>query len=358
MLVVVVGQTTQALAPLAAELADYDPGWKLRAAVDEQAAIAAVAEDRADVIVTGMHGGCGPALFNLLRSRHPDVARLLLLDRDDHSLPLGVLESAHRLLNRPLHSEELIDAIESIIELRELLGDSQLKALIGQVGHLPAPPKLYLELTRAIDDPSSSPAQIANLIAQDPAIAAKVLRLCNSAYFCGGRTVTDLRSAVVRLGLQTLRRLVLATEVFAHAANETPDREAIRRRALLASQLAARLLGGSSAELAATASLLSEVGRLLPGIGEGGSEGAPHYAEAGAYLLGLWGLPMAIVEGVAHHHQPQRSRTRGFWVSGAVHVARALAANEPVDEEYLASVSMLDRLPKWRKMAEELAEAS
>lgn len=356
MLVVVVGQPTHALAPLASELSAYDPEWKVRGAVDEQSAMEAVARESADVVVTGMHGGCGPALFNLLRTRHPDVTRLLLLDKNEEPAPLNAIESAHRLLNRPLHVEELIDSVESIIELRELLDSEQVKSVVGQISHLPAPPRLYVELTRAIDDPDSTPTQIANLVAQDPAVAAKVLRLCNSAYFCGGRTVTDLRSAVVRLGLQTLRRLVLATEVFA-AGQETPERAEIRQRALLASQLAGRLLGGPSAELASTAALLCEVGRLVPGTTTTGTGGL-HYADVGAYLLGLWGLPMAIVEGVANHHQPQRSRTRGFWVSGAVHVARALAADEPLDEDYLASVAVLDRLPRWRKMADDLLAAA
>jgi HD-like signal output (HDOD) protein len=139
----------------------------------------------------------------------------------------------------------------------------------------------------------------------------------------------------------------------------------MQQRALLSSQLAVRLLGGSSAELAATAALLADVGMLVPGVripaecaaGQEDKCSGPHYAEAGAYLLGLWGLPMPIVEAVASHHQPGRSRFRGFWVGGAVHVARALVSGEDVDEKYLESVGLRDRLPGWRKMADELLAA-
>ncbi|HZH44348.1 MAG TPA: HDOD domain-containing protein [Lysobacter sp.] len=355
MRIVVVGHSSQTLAPLAAELADYDASWRVRPVPDPHAAIATVANDGADVVVAGLQDGSGPALFEALRGSHPQVTRLLLLDVHEHVVPLGTLESAHRLLDRPLQGDQLIDAVESLVQLRELFGDAALHSVAGQVEPLTARAKSNPELLCALDDPGSAPAQIARLIAKDPVLAAKVLRLCNSACFCGGRAVTDLRCAVLRLGTPTLRRLVMANEVLSLASNEDAERDPIRRRARVAAQLASRLLGGSCAELAATASLLSEVGRLLPSTRAGGAE--PHYAATGAYLLGLWGLPMAIVEGVAHHHQPQRSRTRGFWVSGAVHVARALAANEPVDEDYLASVSMLDRLPRWRAMAEELAEA-
>ena len=355
MLVVTLNQDSHDFSTLSRNLADFSVEWRIVSVHDEREVLSAIVDGGAEVVVAGIDGGRGPALFGLLRLAHPQVIRLLLMGEGGSSLPLNALESAHRLLHRPLQAEELIEAVDSIYELHELLDNEALKATVGQVTSLSAPPKLFAEITRTMLDPECSASQVADLIGQDPAIAAKVLRLCNSAYYSGGRQVTDLRGAVIRLGLETVRRLVLLTEVF--TGGNGADREAIRERALRSSQLAARLLAGSSAELAATASLLSEVGRLLPGVSEDGQDG-PHYAEAGAYLLGLWGLPMPIVEAVAYHPQPQRSRTRGFWVSGAVHVARALAANESVDEGYLASVSMMDKLPGWRKLADEMGALS
>ena len=95
----------------------------------------------------------------------------------------------------------------------------------------------------------------------------------------------------------------------------------------------------------------------LLGAGAGAIAGhSMGHTEAGAYLLGLWGLPMPIVEAVAFHRQPQRSSLRSFWVPGAVHVAGALASNEPVDESYLKSLGVLDQLPSWRQMAETMVE--
>ncbi|MFS2044548.1 hypothetical protein ACEN9Z_10970, partial [Stenotrophomonas geniculata] len=80
----------------------------------------------------------------------------------------------------------------------------------------------------------------------------------------------------------------------------------------------------------------------------------PGHAEAGAYLLGLWGLPMPIIEAVAFHLQPQRANTRSFWVTGAVHVALALVNGDPVDEDYLQRAGVLNRLPQWREHANSL----
>ncbi|HBN54413.1 MAG TPA: hypothetical protein DD456_10465, partial [Stenotrophomonas sp.] len=106
--------------------------------------------------------------------------------------------------------------------------------------------------------------------------------------------------------------------------------------------------------------LLADIGLLLPGVRderEPAVEGddRPGHAEAGAYLLGLWGLPMPIIEAVAFHLQPQRSNVRSFWVTGAVHVATALASGSPVDEQYLERTAVLPRLEGWRELANDFA---
>lgn len=370
MFVLIVGSEPSMHAELDRALADFDLDWQTTHAQDAVTALAIALECTVDVAVVELRsvGFDGPALLKQIRSHHPQAARILLLDQAEEREAMRALDCAHRFLNKPLQAGQLVEAVESVAELRELLNSQELKGIIGRVGNLPPPPRLYQELTRAVEDPDTSPNAIVNLISQDPAVAAKVLRLCNSAFFSGGRAITDIRTAVIRLGQQNLRRLVLASEIFsAGASTANIDREAMQQRALQSSQLAARLLGGSSAELAATAALLADIGMLLPGVhipgvtmagaGELGS-GGPHYAEAGAYLLGLWGVPMPIVEAVASHHQPGRSRLRGFWVGGAVHVARALVAGEEVDEKYLESVGLRDRLPGWRKLAEDLSAAA
>lgn len=366
--VVIVGKPAREEGELERALADFGMDWSVTWADDALTALAIAMERPVDVIVVEERGSSfdGPTLLNQIRIHHPETVRILLLEEGAEPSAMRALESAHRFLNRPLRADELVETVESVAELREILGSEDLRAAIGRIGALPPSPTLYLALSRSLEDPDATPAQITDLISQDPAIAAKVLRLCNSAYFSGSRHITDVRSAVIRLGMQTLRRLVLAAELYSGASPAGIDRAAMCTRALRAAQLATRLLGGSSAELAATAALLAEIGMLLPGVripsacvaGIPTACQGPHYAEAGAYLLGLWGLPMPIVEAVANHHRPSRIRFRGFWVGGAVHVAHALVAGEPVDEDYLASVGLAGRLPAWRKLAEELAAAA
>ena len=369
MQIVIVGKERGRASELEQALSDFGLDWNARWLEDAAMLLdnGAMAVEAIDVVVCEMQAGDrrGTEVLAALRERHPEAVRILLLDDGQDADALRSMASAHRLLRQPLDAGELIEAVESVVELRELLDNPVLKEAVGRIESLPPPPKLYLDLTQLLRDPETSSAEVAELLSQDPVLAAKMLRLCNSAYFSAGRVVTDIRAAVTRLGLQNTQQLVLATEAFGTPAEvDGIDREAMQARALRTSRLAAQILGGSSAELAATAGLLAEVGRLLPGMRSTLPDGTeqnpegPHFAEAGAYLLGLWGLPMPIVEAVANHHQPGRMRMSGFWVAGAVHVAAALVADTPVDEAYLRSVGQIDKLPKWRLLGAQLSEAA
>ncbi|MDR6992203.1 HDOD domain-containing protein [Luteimonas sp. 3794] len=341
-------------------VSEMDDGWHVQRAADGSAATALITDAPQDVVVVAPTLPDMPVatLLGQIRTLRPETSRIAVFGGQP---PARVLSLAHRFLPLPVGEAQLLEAIGSLEELRELLDNPDLRERIGKIERLPSPPQTYLALAHALEsDEDSNANDVAQLIAGDPAIAAKVLQLCNSAYFSAGRTITDLRSAVTRLGMATMRDLVLASEVFASPARSDLDRPAMQQRALLASQLARRMLPESSAELGATAALLADIGLLLPGVrderapAETQPEDAPGHTEAGAYLLGLWGLPMPIIEAVAFQRDPVRAGTRSFWITGAVHVATALASGEDVREDYLQRTGVIDKLPGWRAHADRL----
>lgn len=359
-LILIVNENAGLTAQIEQELVEQALDWQLARAENAGAALAMAGELAPDVVVCSNRIGSSPglALLTQLCERHPETVRILLMDAGQDQDAMRALEVAHRVLPEPLEALPLIEAVESVMELRALLEDPGLKQAISRVGALPAAPRQYLALTRLLRDPDTSAARVAEVVAQDPTVAARVLRLTNSAYYSGGREIGDLRTAVTRLGQNTLRQLVLASEVFAVGSNA--DADAVRDRSLRISRLAGRLLAGPSAELASTAGLLAEVGQLLPSLGieaiqEAGADAS--YCITGAYLLGLWGLPGPIVEAVAFHRQPARIRG-GFWVTGAVHVAAALVNGREVDVAYLRAVGQLDRLEHWRTLVDAQTEAA
>jgi HD-like signal output (HDOD) protein len=90
------------------------------------------------------------------------------------------------------------------------------------------------------------------------------------------------------------------------------------------------------------------------------------HSEVGAYLMGLWGLPIPIVEALAFHHCPSRCMGKQFTPLTAVHIANALDHEEhsvdgkkacyDVDSGYLANLNLADRLPVWMKICQNIIQ--
>ncbi|MFN7550450.1 MAG: HDOD domain-containing protein [Pseudomonadota bacterium] len=293
-----------------------------------------------------------------LRDRSPRTPRILLVAADPDAVIRG-LAVAHRVLPCGVLPGVLGETVLRVVRLNTLLDSARLADLLGRVEHLPPAPRIYLRITEAMCRDGVGALELADLVAADPALAAEVLRVANTAFFSTGRPLADLHQAVQRLGTRTLRHLVLACEAFATRPGPTAgDPSTVQRRALLASILAPLVLDQwAEAELARTAALLADIGLLLPPLPRGDGPRPPH-AEAGAALLARWGLPDAVVEAIAFRYDPAGAGESRFGLVGAVHVAAALANGEPFDEAYLSAHGLQSRLDAWRKLASELAAMS
>jgi HD-like signal output (HDOD) protein len=92
------------------------------------------------------------------------------------------------------------------------------------------------------------------------------------------------------------------------------------------------------------------------------------HAEVGAYLLGLWGLPLPVVEAVAYHHAIPAARRSELRLAVLIHSADVLleqaiasrsgAAAEELDLAALDAHGFTDHLQGWRELAAAEAQAA
>ena len=87
------------------------------------------------------------------------------------------------------------------------------RALVNNVLQLISLAEIYLRLQQAIDDPMHTRKQLAEVVAYDSALSARVLRIANSSYYSFSLNIESIESAVGILGELDLRNLVLATPV-------------------------------------------------------------------------------------------------------------------------------------------------
>lgn len=205
-----------------------------------------------------------------------------------------------------------------------------LEHLDSGIQQLPALSLTVLEALATIDRGDSDFAALERIIAQDPALAARVLRVANSPFYGFSAHIGSVHDACVVLGIYTVRNIVLAAGVldrFPPTAGGAFDRVAFWQHAVgvgaAARALARRLR--QDAELAFTAGLLHDLGKLvldahfpdafaavlterdrahcLLRAAEEKTLGFDHTA-VGARVAKHWRLPEPIVEAIARHHAP------------------------------------------------------
>ena len=362
--------------------------WQTTLAPDGEAALKLLHQTAFEVVVSDMQmpGMSGIELLTEVRNLHPQTSRIIISGFADQAEAADSLNCTHLFIPKPFDAKVLQTTLLRIGNLDAYLKDDKLRRLAGKMNSLPSFPTLYMDLLREIESPQSSVQGIADIVAQDPAITAKLLQVANSAAVGLPERVSDPMEAVQQLGLTTVRSLVLSAQVY---GNFAPGRvkgfsaDALWAHLMKCGDLARTILrrdraAVAEAEDAFTAGMLHDIGKLMladrlpdefartlelaatENIPQAQAEqavfGADH-AGLAAYLFGLWGLPASVVEAVAFHHSPRRSELKQCSALTAVHVANALlheAGDELVDREYLAEIGVADRLDDWQETADEL----
>jgi HD-like signal output (HDOD) protein len=127
---------------------------------------------------------------------------------------------------------------------------------------LPASAQRILQLT---SDPNVDIKEVGRVLATDPALAAELMRLANSAAYSRGVAATDLVQAILKLGIDELRQMAGAMAILAAFPTEEAFTTSLRTASVLAGAIARDLAQKTRAANVGTAyvcGLLSEVGAM------------------------------------------------------------------------------------------------
>jgi HD-like signal output (HDOD) protein len=369
--------------------------WEVSTASDAREALDLMDLCPFDIMVSELRvpGSSGTGFLTDVKKRHPRVSRIILSEITDQEEVARCLNSIHQFLPKPFEVNGLKIILARMSGLDSYLQDEKLRVLVSQLGTLPSLPSLYVEIMRELSSDDPSVETVAGIIARDPGMTARILQIVNSAVLGLARKISSPFEAVQYLGFGTVRSLVLSAHIFSCFQRTNLKGFSIDQlwKHAMGTGTLARLImrlqdaNPTDTEEAYIGGMLHDIGKLMLAdsrprqyeqalqlaaerkvpVHETELEvfGASHAAVA-AYLLGLWGLPVAIVEAVAFHHTPSRSALRAFGPLSAVHAANImeyeLSQTRPAgriadfDMAYLASVGADTRLEAWRLEALKL----
>lgn len=209
----------------------------------------------------------------------------------------------------------------------ENVPQAKIEKTLAKLNDLPSLPAVLMEALSQIDDNSAATGGIVDKIAQDPSLAARILRIANSPFFGLPREIDSLRHAVVLLGLARVRELLVSAcfRKLLPIPKAPFDYPRFWHHSLAVGTYA-RLLAEYaviSQESAFTAGLVHDIGRLAIGsyfpeafsaILEEYQKGETDILAAEQRILGLdhtaiggmlatrWNFPDAIKEAIEFHH--------------------------------------------------------
>jgi putative nucleotidyltransferase with HDIG domain len=213
---------------------------------------------------------------------------------------------------------------------------SLIKQTLEKIQELPTLPVVAGKVNMLLSDPTSSAAELAELITMDQSITAKILKLVNSAYYSLPTRVSNIQQAVGLLGYRNISHIVLTLSVF--DTLKPSGLKGFDRRSFWVHSIATAALGVRIARSCMctneddvfTAGLLHDLGKVFMDgyfhrdfcsiLGHASRKKLSFFAAEtelcdvnhamiGEWIARSWKFPLRITAVIKHHHQELEERT-------------------------------------------------
>ena len=369
--------------------------WDMNFVGSGPEALQALAREAYDAIITDMRMPImdGAQLLETVKEKYPEMVRMVLSGQATREAMLRSLGPVHQYVSKPCDPQELKSRLAQAFVMRDLLKNSNVRALISGLKSIPSLPALYNEIQAELQSENASLKKVAEIVSKDAGMTAKILQLANSAFIGTRYSVSNPTQAITLIGTEMVRALVLSVHVFSRFRDPSAAECAILwEHGIAVASLAQRMATSekcakSVVDECSTAGILHEIGKLvlfaempkqyaevLASITDksGGLTAAERerfgctHAELGAYLMSIWGLPHSLIHAVAYHDCPSKSVEDCFSSLTIIHAADALVSSAnpapilqdvPLDESYINALGLSERIPVWRELHQQQLKA-
>jgi putative nucleotidyltransferase with HDIG domain len=371
--------------------------WDMTFTSSAQEALAILDNNPMDVIISDMNMPemDGTQLLAEVKQRHPHIVRLILSGHVEQETTIKSVQFAHQCLSKPCDVKVLKQTLAKLFALRDILSDDSIKKIVSQIESLPSLPTIYTEIMAEMQSADPSIKNVGAIIGRDVSMTAKILQVVNSVFFGLPQKIGNPQQAVMMLGLEAVKGLVLSVKIFSEFSQKKFswfNLDALFKHSISVSTHAKAIVKSEKMDqdlinYSLMAGLLHDLGKLILATNfkdtyrqvltesqnsdhnlwelEHETFGTSH-AEIGAYLMGLWNLDNPIIEAIAFHHCPANSVSSQMGLLAAVHIANALDHEEDspedqesdlqYDNEYLDRLGVSNRIPEWSQVCKEYAE--
>jgi len=206
----------------------------------------------------------------------------------------------------------------------------EMRTQIENIDTLPTIPSILRKLLAVIEKPKISINEIGSFIANDPVLTSRVLKVVNSPIYGFPGRISSLNQALILLGLNVVRGMLLGVSVFEAMQKTMVGLWEHSLGCAIASRIIAKKKGLKEPEEISIAGLLHDIGKVVMGLKFPEEYGiaiadAQHrqifmidaekkqfnisHADAGGWISLKWNFPQNLVEPIEYHHKPHLSKT-------------------------------------------------
>ncbi len=230
-----------------------------------------------------------------------------------------------------------------------------MRASIAQISHIATLPEVTLRVIKLVEDPDSTAQDLNNVISNDPALGARILKVVNSSFYGLPGQIGSINRAIVLLGLNAVKNVAIAASLakLFRGGQICPsfDAHALWTHSIAvasATQMLSARIGLGLPDEAFLAGLIHDLGimvemqahrtKLIEAVERLESEpelafrqveqevfGADH-EQFGAGLCRAWKFPLSFANVTGYHHRPLEVAADQRTLASLVHIADVLAA--------------------------------
>lgn len=269
-----------------------------------------------------------------------------------------------------------------------------IKIALSRIGDIATLPEVTTRIIAVVDDPKSTARDLHNIIKNDPALASKILKVVNSAFYGLPGQVSEIDRAIVLLGLSAVKNIAISASISRlFTAEKISDKFSARdiwrhsvAVAVASRQFCVQMGKRPFAEEAFLAGLIHDLGLLverqaypdaLATVIRESSKGGRQFCELeqehvgsdhqelGSALAAKWKFPRGLQTVLGYHHRVEALGAEYRLLPTMVYLADCLCCqehygfhltgeNQPVDQAMLTSVGLTEAA--FQQVREELPE--
>ncbi len=204
-----------------------------------------------------------------------------------------------------------------------------LRNRVENISALPTIPGVLRRLSVIIENPQVSLNEITAFVSKDPALTSKILKMVNSAIYGFPGRISSVSHAIMLLGLNVVKGLLLGVSVFEVMQKAMGGLREHSLACAVAARVMAQRKGLKEPEEVSVAALLHDIGKVILALefpkeyevaqNHAEQEGISIYeaekrlfseshATVGYWLAEKWRFPRNLTEVIEHHHSPKLSQ--------------------------------------------------